>query len=343
MTKLDGPAMLCAVLLLGLPAAHGVEAAPGAADVPAAVREAWAKLFPYAVLTKAEEKERAGLFGLLLTGALAIKDGDSYWKIKGQDQRGGGFHVLIGGAGWQLVSESSHELPFDALPAAVRDAARRWAGEAVWEPAAEAEKAKNQPRTFKVKGRLYGKTIKGIFREDGTTVRADKAPLASETRPEDRDAATQQELDARLPAVKQTVLARFKDAKIVKTEHKKHGDVLIALVMADAPGGGRSSTIEVTLTDKYNKDFVAAVAESGELESVSKHKVPAGALPQAVSAALKSLAPGAAWEELAEARKERGEKFLYKVAGTAEGKTIRAEVFEDGTFKGRARPAAGVE
>lgn len=90
---------------------------------------------------------------------------------------------------------------------------------------------------------------------------------------------------------------------------------------------------QVTLRDPLNKDFKARYSVHGSLDSTDSFKT--NRLPGKAAEAMKAWAPGAEWETPAEAKKRYSQAMLYKVRCRFEGKTYKAEIFEDGTFKKR--------
>jgi len=129
--------------------------------------------------------------------------------------------------------------------------------------------------------------------------------------------------------------ARFPNGRLLRVEHKKSFNPLIAAVMWDIYELNRST--ELTVSDELNKKFKATYTIHGELVSTSEYKLPIERLPEKALTALKAWAPGATWEKPAEAQKKYRQPFLYKVEFKKDEKMCKAEVLEDGTFKKQDR------
>lgn len=129
--------------------------------------------------------------------------------------------------------------------------------------------------------------------------------------------------------------ARFPNGRVVQIEHKESSNLLLAVAMWDIYKPNRS--VELTVSDELNKKFKATYTLYGELVSTSEYKLSVERLPEKALAALKAWAPGATWAKPAEAQKKYRQPFGYKVEFKKDGKTYKAEVFDDGTFKKQDR------
>ena len=85
----------------------------------------------------------------------------------------------------KLVEADKCVIAADALPAAVADAAKKWAPGAVIGKV-EVETKKDSGTCYKVEAALNGKNIKAEIAEDGKVVKADKLPEAKPAKKEEK-------------------------------------------------------------------------------------------------------------------------------------------------------------
>jgi hypothetical protein len=108
--------------------------------------------------------------------------------------------------------------------------------------------------------------------------------------------------------------ARFKDATDVKVEAK-------------------NDSFEITAKDQWNEKIRAVYGTDGKLWEESDRKLPLASVPPAVVETAKKWAPDAKWREVAEVETKNGKLPVYEITGDLNGKTIEAEINEDGTVK----------
>lgn len=139
------------------------------------------------------------------------------------------------------------------------------------------------------------------------------------------------------------VLKCFPGSKVLKVESKEDFNVLLAVALWDIYEPKK--WLKITLLNARGEKFKTEFDLYGVLLAADEHDVPFADLLPDVSMALRQWAPDAEWRDVTQARKKRDEKeMLYKVAGKLDGKTIKAEVFEDGSFRKRDKlPAVKAE
>lgn len=130
--------------------------------------------------------------------------------------------------------------------------------------------------------------------------------------------------------IKKVLLARFRGSKVISIRRQENHSPIKEQIVWNY----RSERFfQVTLADPNNGKFTADFNTEGELLAVGSHKLRFTDLPPGVSDSLSRWAPSAEWDEWAAAQRNRNEQFCYKAAGKLYGKTIRAEVWELGSFK----------
>lgn len=120
----------------------------------------------------------------------------------------------------------------------------------------------------------------------------------------------------------------FPGATVQKVKLKQSPN-LIAMLMWDIPYEP-DREYQVTLRDPLNKNFKVKYSVHGSLDSTDTFKT--NRIPEKVAKAMKAWAPGAEWETPVEAKKRYSQPMLYEVRCRFEGKTYKAEIFEDGKF-----------
>jgi hypothetical protein len=133
--------------------------------------------------------------------------------------------------------------------------------------------------------------------------------------------------------------ARFTGFKVVRIEHKYKFHFYHLFAIIDLP---TEHTTEIVFVDAAGKEATAKYEDG--LRSIKSFNVEHSALPEQAAGAIAAWAPDAVWNRTARGSKELGQKMLYKVEGKLHGKTIKAEIFEDGQFKKQDKlPAAKPE
>jgi len=105
-----------------------------------------------------------------------VKDGDKVcYEVKCKDKSNEGCKMLVAADG-KVIEESKHKVPTASLPAAVLEAAKKWAPTAKMGEMATVETKKDSGTVYEVKSDLFGKIFEAKIGADGKVLKADKLP-----------------------------------------------------------------------------------------------------------------------------------------------------------------------
>ncbi|MCY3020291.1 MAG: PepSY-like domain-containing protein [Planctomycetota bacterium] len=107
------------------------------------------------------------------------------YEVKLKDKCEKTFKVVLSADG-KVMEESKHKVPSAGLPAAVADAAKKWAPAAKLAEMAQVETKKDTGTCYEVEAEMCGKTIKAKIGGDGKLIKGDELPQPKAEKKEEK-------------------------------------------------------------------------------------------------------------------------------------------------------------
>jgi hypothetical protein len=135
---------------------------------------------------------------------------------------------------------------------------------------------------------------------------------------------------ASLPqSIRAFVETNLKGCEVLSVRTELKTNAVLARLMSDLYKSRHEYHLE--LRDIEGDKFKLRIQDSSKIERLDSFKLNTANLPSAVRARLDKIAPGVAWSEVCEAKRENASAVRYELRGRKGNDKLRAVLLQDGT------------